>query len=661
MKKISWIFSSVMIIVLLSNSGCIHNNRADLVTLLSPSSLPYLDHSKLIQVSSYDTTGGNNDRISIPAGKSATILNAEGPGMITRIWFTMDSRDPYFLRRVVMRIFWDGEDEPSVEVPIGDFFGNGLRYTPFVSQFLGMTSGGYVCYFPMPFERLARIEISNESNFDLLAFYYQINFHKFEAALGNEVAYFHAQWRRSTRTDFDSNFQVLYAEGHGHIVGMNMTAQSHEGNLGFLEGDEMIYVDGEKKPSIQGTGTEDYFSSGWYFNHGEYSGPLHGLVYKNDTLGIIAAYRLHIPDQIPFRKSVKFTMEHGHDNESVVDIATTVFWYQTEPHLPFPKLPVSGQRIPLRYVKPAGMIESESVKFDLNGLNANVQDMSDQGSDWTRNTQYLIESKSGSVFSLTFSGLDEPVYNLSLYYTRGPSYGNIEVSAENHVYGTLSGYAQNLLPDGKLVLPAIPNRDGSIVLTFRNIGKDNDSQGFETGIDGFTLEPVRKFISDWYILGPFPNRRLSESQRLGIDSLYPPELGIEMNKDFTGADGKLISWQYVQTPSSGYISLLKHVKPEELVVTYALTYIWSPDVRKVPLFIGTDDGAKVFFNNYLIYRYLGVRVAEPDQVKLELNMKPGWNKLLLKVENNLGGYGFYARLLDRSDSLKVSAKQKLGE
>ena len=638
--------------------GCMHTNTADLITLMSPSSLPYFDHSKLIQVSSYDTTGGNDDRIVIPAGKKATILNVVGPGMITRIWMTIDSRDPHFLRRIVMRIYWDGEEHPSVEVPIGDFFGNGFRYTHYVSQFLGMTSGGYVCYFPMPFERLARIEIINETGKDVLALYYQINYHKFEAALGNNVAYFHALWNRSICTDYDSNYTGLHAVGRGHVVGMSLNAQSYDGNFGFLEGDEMIYVDGEKKPSIHGTGTEDYFSSGWYFSTGEYSGPYHGLVYKDDSLARIAAYRLHIPDQIPFRKSVIFTMEHGHNNKSVVDYATTIYWYQSEPHLPFPPLLKSGQLIPLRVVKPGNIIEAEHLNFNLNGLTAATVDMSDWGPDWSKNNQMVIYGKPGAEFSLTLNNLEELYYNLTLFYSRAPDFRNDEIWVNGEKRGTLSGYSPYILPDGKIVAKDIQNLNGSITMTFKVTGKVPDATGYNTGIDGILLEPVRKYIPDWFIIGPFPNRRLSETQRLGIDSIYAPELEIDIKREYHGYDGKLVHWRYFRTPESGYFSLYKLVTPNELVVTYALTYIWSPDVRTESLFLGTDDGAKLFLNNKLLYRYLGVRVAEPDQVRLDLSLKPGWNKLLLKIENNFGGYGFYARLLDRTKSLIVSAEQK---
>ena len=135
----------INIVLLLVNTSFIFG-QTQLEKYLSPHNLPYLRSSKLIQISSYDTTGGNNDRINIHKGETATIANIEGPGIIARIWITIDSRDPHFLRRILLRIYWDNEEYPSVEVPVGDFFGTGFEYTHYYSQFVGMTSGGYYSY-----------------------------------------------------------------------------------------------------------------------------------------------------------------------------------------------------------------------------------------------------------------------------------------------------------------------------------------------------------------------------------------------------------------------------------------------------------------------------------------------------------------------------------
>lgn len=651
----------LFLFVFLALSSCNTGNLTDIQRLLSPAALPYLKSSKLIQVSSYDTTGGNNDRIAIAPGKKAVILNVDGPGMISRIWFTIDSRDPFFLRRVVIRMYWDYEKDPSVEVPLGDFFGTGFKYQPYISQYFGMTSGGYICYLPMPFERHAQIEISNDTPQEIYAFYYQIDYQKFEGALESDVAYFHSQWKRDIRTDYDSNYVILNAEGHGHVVGVNMNLQSYDGSFGFLEGDEMVYVDGERKPSIHGTGTEDFFSGGWYFNRNEFAGPYHGLIYKNDTLGQIAAYRLFIPDPIPFKKNIKFTIEHGHGNQEIADYSSTVYWYQMEPHKPFPPFPVAGQRIPLRVVKPAGLIEAEKLKFQLNGLKSKVMDMSEFGPEWGDNRQILIEALDKSTFGLIINGLKEVQYDITLYYTLGPENGNADIFVNDQKTGEIRGYSPNTLPVGKTTLSGLQHVTGlnSIDIKFVITGKDPASRGFNIGLDGLRVTPKRDFIQQWYILGPFPNPRKSETDRRGLDSVYIPESVVDLTRLYFGINGKPIRWKCYNTPVDGYFSLNDKIDPSELVITYALTYIYSPDNRKISCFMGSDDGIKVFFNDKTVYRYTGIRVAQPDQAEVELKMKPGWNKLLLKIENNFGGYGFYARVLDRENKLIINPDQKV--
>ncbi|MEI6455640.1 MAG: glycoside hydrolase family 172 protein [bacterium] len=656
LQKGATIILACLLIYILNS--CNPVNRVDIERLLSPAALPYLKQSKLIQVSSYDTTGGNNDRITISPGKKATILNVDGPGLITRIWFTVDSRDPYYLRRIVLRIYWDKELKPSVEVPLGDFFGNGFSYTPYISSYLGMTSGGFVCYFPMPFEGHARMEIANETMQEIFAFYYQIDYQKVEGAMDRDIGYFHALWKRDIRTNYDSSYVLFNTTGQGHVVGINMNMQSYDGTYGYLEGDEKVFVDNEKKPSIHGTGTEDYFSGGWYFRNGTFSGPYSGLLLKNDTLGRISAYRLHILDPIPFKKSIKFTIEHGHGNEEIADYSSTAYWYQIEPHKPFPPFPSSGQRIPLRVVKHPKTIKVDRLKFNFEGLKSYRMDMTDYGPEWVGNKQVVVEAKMGSFFKVTIPFLTEVSYDLDLYYTKGPDYGNAEVFLGREKIGEISGYSPFLLPSGKVSFKNIKNTYRSLDLTIVISGKDTNSRGYKVGIDGVFLEPKRDYIPEWLITGPFPNPRKTESNRLGLDSIYPPENGIDPETYYGGADGKPIRWHYVQTPENGYISLVDKISPNELVVTYAVTYLYSAMATKVSLFIGSDDGCKVFFNNKEIYRYLGVRVAEPDQAEMILDVHPGWNKLLLKVENNLGGYGFFARILDPEKKIITSARQE---
>ncbi len=626
--------------------------QSQIENLLSPAALPFLKNSKLIEISSHDTTGGNNDRISIKKGETATIAYIKGPGIITRIWVTIDSRDPYFLRKILIKMYWDDEKEPSVEAPIGDFFGTGFKYQQYVSSFTGMTSGGYYCYFPMPFQKSAKIEIVNQTNLEVYAFYYQIQYQKLSSRLADDVAYFHAWWHRDLRTKSKENYLVLDAEGEGQFVGVNMSMQSYNGQLWYLEGDEMVYVDGEEKPSLNGTGTEDFFTSGWYFNHGEFFAPYHGLIIKDDSAARIAAYRFMVGDQIPFAKSLKFTIEHGAENSEIADYSSTAYWYQKEPHRKFPPLLKPSLRIPLRVTVPEGVIEAESLSAEGINVNSAIENMDNYGPDWSNSKQLQIDLKKNfNKCSITIPTPQDDEYDVDVYYTKAPNYCNADIFYEGEKIGEIYGYNSEVYPAGKITLKGVRSVNSKIILEFVVTGRNTRSNGFLIGLDAFNLEPNRTFIPQWYVLGPFPNKQDSTGKRLGLDEIFLPEKEFDTTKTYYGQNNQQIRWKLVETPKSGYFSLYGLIDPNELVVTYALTFVYSPKEQTLPLLFSSDDGSKVFLNDEMIFRFLKINIAQPDQFKIPLHLKKGWNKLELKIENNLGGYGFYARILDLDNTL----------
>jgi hypothetical protein len=473
------------------------------------------------------------------------------------------------------------------------------------------------------------------------------------------VAYFHAFWKRDLRTTPGQNYSILEAEGTGHFVGVNMSMQSYRGNLWFLEGDEMVYVDGEKFPSMYGTGTEDYFTSGWYFNRGEFYSPYHGLIIKNDSLGRIAAYRFQVGDVIPFKKSLKFTIEHGHGNSEMADYSSTAYWYQKEPHKLFPAMLKASLRIPLRVAVPEGVLEAEELQPVGKNIKYEIEDMSDIGPDWSGLKQLkVIASGKGSEFILTIPQAEEERFNVHIYYTKGPDYGNWEIYFDNLKIGEIAGYTKEIFPAGKIILSDLKVENKSITLKFISSGKEVKSTAYHAGIDAILLEPVRKYIQEWYLIGPFPNERKSEEERLGLDMVYPPEKEIDLNKSYLGADSQQVKWQLYKTPETGRFQLWDKVNPYELVVVYALTYVYSPADQILPLLLGSDDGVKVFLNDETIHRKLLVRISEPDQDIIPLKLTKGWNKLLIKIENNFGGYAFFARIKDLENSLNISTSQE---
>ena len=294
----------------------------------------------------WDRTGGNIDFRALPPGQTLTLFEYQGAGIVRRFWLTFFPRGQVTLhRQMVLRMYWDGEETPSVEVPLGDFFGVGFgEQHDYVSLPLSETSGGYTSYWPMPFHRAARWTLTNMSAAGALV-WFNVDFTAYDR-LPSKLRHFHAQWRRENPTTPGRSYTILDASGRGHFVGAALFMQNRQpaagglfGPFSFLEGDEMIYVDGEATPSIVGTGTEDYFSGGFYFEHGTFAGPYHGVTLKDDTLARVAAYRWHIEDAMPFTRSIRVTIEHGAGNSADGDYSSVAFFYQTEPHAPFPPFP----------------------------------------------------------------------------------------------------------------------------------------------------------------------------------------------------------------------------------------------------------------------------------------------------------------------------------
>lgn len=335
--------------------------------------------------SSYDRTGGNDDWVAIPAGTTHTLADVKGSGRITHIWITLlAEQDPAMRRNMVIRMFWDDQEHPSVEAPIGDFFGQGwaLNYN-FVSLPLAAAPRdgmAMVCYFPMPFGSRARIEVVNQSPNDCDRFYYYVDYELGE--IDAKEGRFHAQYRQEL-TQVESgdgkenawiddspdpknctdanNYVFCETEGEGQYVGVNFYVHSPSPPWPG-EGDDMFMVDGQVWPGLHGTGTEDYFNTAWGPDE-HYLHPYFGIAYapgRNNSdprfgwIGRMHYYRFHLEDPIRFQKSLCASIEHGHANGLVLDLSSVAYWYQKLPSKPFEGLPSAADRTP----KPLTRVEA---------------------------------------------------------------------------------------------------------------------------------------------------------------------------------------------------------------------------------------------------------------------------------------------------------------
>lgn len=353
--------------------------------------LPFVKKARSGRSSSWDRTGGNRDFDTVPAGETGVILDVEGTGMVKHIWLTTRCYAPQYLRKLVLEMYWDGEDDPSVRVPLGDFFGIGhATCKHFVSLPLSMVFGdrrgpkgpfaaAMNSYFPMPFADGARIQVVNQSEEPIENLFYYIDYELYSTPAPDDLGRFHACWRSEHPTEAvqhtsddddpapwelpgtnltgDDNYVILDARGTGHFVGCVLNIDNfNASNQPFTwpgEGDDMIFIDGEEwPPTMHGTGTEDYFNAAWGFPSGEYAGPYHGVSLGSSVqehFGLWSLYRFHIEDPIRFEESIRVTVEHGHANDQSNDYSSVAYWYQLPGHAPLPELPPVAERLPRRW------------------------------------------------------------------------------------------------------------------------------------------------------------------------------------------------------------------------------------------------------------------------------------------------------------------------
>lgn len=320
--------------------------------------------------SSWDRTGGNHDAVPVEAGATATVLDVTGAGVVTHLWFTISSQDSMHLKNLVLRAWWDGESSPSVEAPIGDFFGLGLgEYFVYESALLAVVPVKALnAYFQMPFSSSARITVTNEGKVRTGSLYYAVDYVTLPS-LPPDIGRFHAQYRQAApcrgwtndwtnngspginerkNLDGKDNYVFFDAAGRGHFIGVTQAVLQNQ-NGWFGEGDDMIFIDGDTLPTINGTGTEDYYNGAWDFGLQAFANLHQGAPYVVDPErigGRYCLYRWHVESPITFEKSIRVTIEHGHANHRSDNFYSVGYWYQTEPHAAFPKLPPAEDRIP---------------------------------------------------------------------------------------------------------------------------------------------------------------------------------------------------------------------------------------------------------------------------------------------------------------------------
>ncbi len=470
------------------------------------------------RVSSFAREGRNLDTVPIPlGGEEITIADIKGPGAISHIWTTYKGGG----RDLIIRFYWDGSDSPSVEAPIGDFFGVSMGMVASISSFpIQATSDGRSrnCWWYMPFNKSAKVTLSNLRTPDYFEgtdtpirhrnrIYYYIDYQAYSKPI-KDLTYFHGRFMEKDPVERGKPVKLLEVEGDGHYVGMVMGHRTRTPGW-FGEGDDIITVDGAL--SFVGTGTEDYFSDAWgmrvlsqpYFGCAAVEGRKIG-----DRLSV---YRFHIVDPIPFRKSFKFEIEHWPwisewPNTGRGYYSCLGFWYQKTLHKPWPRLEKLVSDGPWDPTKGRWFVEGALEAEDLGILDYS----SKLGKEARPESQHLMPNQSGDYmlffdsggkgdFSLGVPAEKSGTYTLKIHYLRAPAYGNVQLQVNGEAVGApvdlyrafVDMFPRDVWPPKEYVFEGVPLKEGLNVFSFSIADKNEEATGYQVGIDCIVLEEVK--------------------------------------------------------------------------------------------------------------------------------------------------------------------------
>jgi hypothetical protein len=445
-----------------------------------------------------DWHNGNADARHIPPGETLLLADLEGPGVIRHLWNTIAADERGYSRLLVLRMYWDGEEQPSVEVPIGDFFGIGHGVDqPYVTLPFKVSSEGRArnCYWPMPFRKSARITVTNEGRRMVRAFYSYVDWQKLPE-LPEDTVYFHAMYRQEYPTVMEQNYLIAEIEGRGHYVGTLLSIEQLTPGW-YGEGDDFFFIDGEEEPSLRGTGTEDYFCDAWGFR--QQDGPFYGIpLFEGlDTMNRTSAYRWHIPDPVVFEKSLRVEIEHkgvafneageviSGFTERADNFSSVAYWYQTEPHKPFPTLPAPYDRLSIDY---ENMLEAEQW-LDTAETDA-VAPTEQEGGGWSDGGQVFWTPKEpDKSLTLTFEVAEAGTYNILLVLTHSYDYGIFEWALDGQPLGKPLDLYNASIAIKEHYMDTRELDAGKHTISVNNMGKSPESDGYYFGFDGMILSP----------------------------------------------------------------------------------------------------------------------------------------------------------------------------
>ena len=442
---------------------------------------------------------------SVADGQTRTLADFKGPGVIRQVDMDLPKASDADLRRLVLRGYFDGHKTPDIEAPVADFFGNAFGRKPFRTLLLGQAAdGSFEADFPMPFARSARFTLENGSG-TVQPITWSDDFVKapFDAAT---TGYFHALFFQETAKPKIPHTWTKVTGQRGRFVGIVQT-MAGTGGLGYLEGDDQFRSDAQTWLPSQdtntvvgpwnGTGTEDCFNSGWYFNAGPNSLPVNALLLKDDGHGRINCLRWFLNDAPTFQNSLDAQIEHGGDNgDGGTYYSSVAYWYATGPAQPWAALPAASALAlpappPSLFTVPHGL-EGEYLNAVASGGGAGSQAMLNFGKLWSNDTQLFWNgTKQGDTLTLTLPTQKAGTYDLVAYLTKAGDYGQVSFTLNgNLLTATFDGYHDGVIPSGPVDLGVVTLPDGPSTLVVTITGKSAQASGTQFGLDALALNPV---------------------------------------------------------------------------------------------------------------------------------------------------------------------------
>jgi hypothetical protein len=437
----------------------------------------------------------NPTRVELQKGQTAE-LRSNAPG-IREMVFNDLPEDPKFLRNAVLRVYYDGKPFPSVECPLGDMVASPFYWSNVNSRMFSMDPKNHqiTLKWPLLAKDGVRVTLTNDGDEPLTCTYSD---DEQEAPMTDDSkGYFHAQFRLKNPQAHDGqDLELLKREGSGNYVG---TIESVEGThgLGYLEGDERVFIDSDGKiPSFNGTGTEDYYNGGWYFNHGPFSTPTHGAPIRQDN-GTLSMYRLHLSDSIPFQQHINFGIEHGTENDSAEKYGLVSMWYQPELKPIDSELGTPEERefrgpVEKQVEKQDGMIDALDLKVADKSPNLDYAEQP-LGNRWLNFDQFWIpKAQPGDHVSFNLPVAKSGNYQLLGQFTKASDYGQWRIKLDGKPLADLDLYDPDLNPSGDLRLSNQFLSAGTHRFEMDCIGTNPQSRGarYMGGLDYLWLKPV---------------------------------------------------------------------------------------------------------------------------------------------------------------------------